>query len=363
MRVLFISSSEPGNYLSGGSQRSNYIRDALLTIANVDTIVVGGADRTSAMPHFNAERVAEVRTAHEAGRYVRFKQFLAARKFIKQACRDNLYDLIVVRYLHTTKLIPFSEHEKLIIDADDFAKSDVGGSVIVRAIRHLRSLILAKIIKRTRHTWIVDLRDAYFFEGRRFSYLPNTAVPTKTSETSKNSGLRILMVGSYWYSPNEEGLVWFATKILPRVRQVLPGVEFHAVGAYYKSSLAELGPGVHMRGFVDNLAEQYANATLVICPVFSGSGTQIKIVEALLADRPLVASKFSFAGFSNVLVAGEHLLVAETEDEWVAVLIKALKEPERLAAMARAGKEAAESAFGIERFKQHVIDTALGIEA
>lgn len=60
-------------------------------------------------------------------------------------------------------------------------------------------------------------------------------------------------------------------------------------------SVAEKIPGVELLGFVDDLDRLYASARAAVCPV-EGTGTKIKLIEALKAGRPVFAAAGSMAG-------------------------------------------------------------------
>lgn len=165
------------------------------------------------------------------------------------------------------------------------------------------------------------------------------------------------MVGMYAYLPNEEGLTWFTQNVLPEIVTRFPDVELHAVGRYTNQSLDKLGKAVKMRGFVDGLRDEYIRADVVICPIRSGSGTQIKVVEALMSGRPTVVSDFSYQGFSDVLEPDNHLLVARDPQEWVKHIIAVLRDPAAFSNMAQNGRKVAEMAYSLDAFSERVTET------
>ena len=117
-----------------------------------------------------------------------------------------------------------------------------------------------------------------------------------------------------------------------------------------------------MRGFVTDLAAEYDEASLVVAPILSGSGTQIKVLDALAHGRPLVASTFAHAGFGHDLHDEEHLLVAGDETQWIDCCSRVLADPESAAAMARRGSTAVHAAYGTTRMGSgragHTLDSA-----
>lgn len=358
MRILLLSIAEPGDYSSGGNQRSNHIRNVLLGIAEVDTIAFTREGASFVRQEWDDQRVAQVNVDPSAGRWERVRLRRAAKRMIAAAEAANAYDYIVARYFGNAALVPYRAHRKMVVDGDDLRQTGEGRSLVRRALIRIRAAVIRAVAKRMFRIWLVDPRDSTSVPGARVSMLPNTAGRAQpVAADSPKIGRRILMVGMYPYPPNEEGLIWFVRMILPRVVTAFPDVEFHAVGRYYKQELSELGGAVRMRGFVDDLAEEYRQADVVVCPIMSGSGTQIKVVEALMNGRPAVVSNFSYQGFSDVLTPDVHLLVARDEDEWVRHISAVLHHPDRFAAMAVKGREAAEQAYSIEAFSRRVAAT------
>jgi hypothetical protein len=87
---------------------------------------------------------------------------------------------------------------------------------------------------------------------------------------------------------------------------------------------AERIPNVALLGFQDDLVGLYRRTRAVICPV-EGTGTKIKIVEALVAARPVFAEPGSVRG----LMPGHERCVFPLEEGAVAAVLdddKALDE-------------------------------------
>ncbi|GAB6845924.1 glycosyltransferase involved in cell wall biosynthesis [Methylorubrum rhodinum] len=63
-------------------------------------------------------------------------------------------------------------------------------------------------------------------------------------------------------------------------------------------SLAGLeGPGVRLLGYLDSLADFYAQADLVVAPMLMGSGLKMKVGEALSYGRPVIGTEIGLEGF------------------------------------------------------------------
>lgn len=105
---------------------------------------------------------------------------------------------------------------------------------------------------------------------------------------------RCLFVGGR-NRPNEEGLHWFLTEVWPRIARQRSDAHLHicgAVGAVVRDAPA----GVVIRGRVDRLATEYAEAEVVVVPLLRGTGIKIKLVEAAAHGKACVTTPVGLQG-------------------------------------------------------------------
>lgn len=138
----------------------------------------------------------------------------------------------------------------------------------------------------------------------------------------------LLFVGTLDYAPNAEAVRWFAERVRRPLTVVGRGGD----------ALRAL-PGVTLRGWVDDLAGEYARAAAVVAPLRTGGGTNMKVVEALAAGRPLIATPVAVRGIP--VQDGVHARVADTPEAFAAAVDAALADREAAAAMAARGRELA----------------------
>ncbi|MFM2033252.1 MAG: hypothetical protein RLZZ297_2017 [Chloroflexota bacterium] len=134
---------------------------------------------------------------------------------------------------------------------------------------------------------------------------------------------RILCVGHFAHQPNRDGVAWFLTECWPAVRQRYPDLVLDLVGA----RPADIGivPGVCAHGVTSAVAAFYATATVVVVPIWWGSGVRIKILEAVGAGRPIVSTPMACEGLP--LRHDHELLVAADADAFIAAICRLLDDP------------------------------------
>jgi polysaccharide biosynthesis protein PslH len=132
-----------------------------------------------------------------------------------------------------------------------------------------------------------------------------------------DQGLSLLFVGNLSYQPNIDAASSLVQDVLPRLQQLLgEPVTVTLVGPLSADgTVAALGgrPGVRVTGFVPDLEIYYSSADAVVAPLTAGSGTRIKLLEALAHGLPVVTSSAGAAGLD--VHDGVHLLIANSPDE------------------------------------------------
>lgn len=147
-----------------------------------------------------------------------------------------------------------------------------------------------------------------------------------------------VFVGALDYRANIDGLVWFCREVWPELRRRHPKATFTAVGrkpAPAVRRLAEL-PGVSIAADVPDVRPYLARATAVAAPLRVARGIQNKVLEAMAARRPVVASGGALEGID--LEIGRHALQADSSDEWVAALSKLFEDRQLRIDLAAAGR-------------------------
>ena len=115
--------------------------------------------------------------------------------------------------------------------------------------------------------------------------------------------------------------------------------------------------GVKALGFVEDLAAEYEEARVVIIPIYQGSGTCVKFVEAMWMNRPIVSTSVGVRGLDRFAKDGEHYLLAKNDEEFANKTVALLLNTEKSIDMANKAKELAKNSFSQEKFMEIVKDT------
>jgi len=255
-------------------------------------------------------------------------------------------------------------HMRRVSDFDDIeSRSFAAGTIpppfdtrLGRLIAKRALFVLRKTERRIGQTWdhvtlCSDLDASRLGEaiGRPVAVLPNT-VDFGHWEPSPASGpLNVLFVGTFPYKPNLEGVTWFVEEVWPALNSSHPG-RFSLTLAGFdppEEILALDGKdGVSVAASPPSLAPYYAAAHVVIVPIFKGSGTRIKVIEAMAKRRPVVGTTIGCEGLG--LVDGEHYLDANDPSAFAAALAQLLNDPPLRTRIAETAAAHARSQFSQE---------------
>ncbi len=155
----------------------------------------------------------------------------------------------------------------------------------------------------------------------------------------------LVFTGALNYRPNADAVRFFVREVLPLVVQVRAQVHCTIVGDATPADVAELdGPHVTVAGRVADVRPLLRRAAVVIVPIRMGSGTRLKVLEALGMGRPMVTTSAGCEGIR--LEPGRHALVADTAETFAAAVVRLLEDRALAAGLGRNGRLLATQRYG-----------------
>lgn len=141
----------------------------------------------------------------------------------------------------------------------------------------------------------------------------HTIVPINHSLVKEK---RILFVGNFRHRPNVDGIIYFIKSIWPDVIKKHPYATVEIIGSEPPVEIMEFenSPGISVVGYIKNIRPHYENSMLSICPIRAGSGSRIKILDALAYGHPVVSTTVGYSGLR--LVENKDILVANSPLEF-----------------------------------------------
>ena len=280
---------------------------------------------------------------------------------VEDALREQVYDVVILESLFTTAYIPAIRRlsdADLVLRAHNVEHAlwdEVAEDMTSRPKRWLLNRFKSKLqseeikvlaaldgvvtITRDDAAWFEDtLQCVHPGSNCQVEVVPFGMDVDGTPHTALNKApLRALHLGAMDWAPNQQGVSWFVQNVWPLVRHALPEAQVALAGRNMGPEwTSDDGAGVHVLGEVDDAAATYDTPSVVVVPLHAGSGMRIKIAEALAAGRPIVTTTKGMTGLP--LKHEEHVMVADTAEDFAAVLVDLLSDGAKATAMGQRGR-------------------------
>lgn len=377
MNILFVTNLFRmfGDSNCGASNRSTMFVKALAQLGHVDVITFAGED-VSNIPNCEVVFGQELwSTAKKNGRWSKFAELftpwnpnaiypLVQEKvvIIEKQLAQKHYDYIACRYINEAAscgLLKYSD--RLILDTDDNpiekAKLEMQQVYSLRnKIYHLFKIGVIAIQTRLILSKVFCVFHSNILQPPCSTsiYLPNLSLNDKSCLIlSEKLPMRMLVVGWMDYFPNKDGVSHFIKFIYPIIKQRIPLVELHIVGKLTDSEIRSQWnnvEGVSVMGFIPNIQDEYEQARCVIVPLYHGSGTSVKVIEAMQINRPCICSPMGIRGLDVYFNTNEDFLMGSTDENFADACVQLLSNIQEGNRIATNAKNKAQKYFSQERF-------------
>ena len=154
----------------------------------------------------------------------------------------------------------------------------------------------------------------------------------------------IVFTGRMGYFPNADAAVFFANEVFPLVRRMLRAARFTIVGIDPSARVRALGmlPGVKVLADPD-VRRYLERASVAVAPLRSGTGLQIKVLEAMAKGAPVVATPIVAPAIAAE--DGKHWLLAESAADLADKVVFLLRNKRFAREMARQARRFVETRF------------------
>ena len=147
--------------------------------------------------------------------------------------------------------------------------------------------------------------------------IPNGIEIREVSNKASLSMNRFLFCGSLDYFPNREGLKWFLSNCWKNIKDTFADARLDIIGSGDSGELKDLVSkfdGVSLHGRVPSVEPWYSNSDIVIVPLLHGSGTRLKVLEAMSFSKPVVSTTKGAEGIDYI--KNKHLLIADNGNDF-----------------------------------------------
>lgn len=367
MKILMLTASLPYPPHQGGALRTYGILQGLyqagheITLLSFHDTDTGSSVESTPLTRFckrietvpppdrsKLERLRDllITTQPDIARRLYSDQFLDR---LKQLATETDFDLIQAEGIEVACYLPLirsaGTRAKLCYDAfnAEAALQQVIFQVDSREIRRwpaaVYSLIQSsRIAHFERHLLqIADLVIAVSMEDATIlrQYSPRNNIPvvangiftenyTSSSESLDLGQHALVFTGKMDYRPNVDAMYWFAEQVLPIITNQIPDTKLYIVGQKPHPRLEKLRDqkGIEITGWVPDVKPFLQGAGVYIAPLRMGSGTRLKILEAMATGCAVVATTIAASGMHNN--SQEAMLVVDNPAVMAAQIITLL---------------------------------------
>ena len=260
---------------------------------------------------------------------------------IKAIKKEFNFDVAICSFFRNTPVAP-TKLVPCLLDIDAIEEL-AGTSVLSKLLWPFTKLMMQRRARDFKKVLYIRPSDIYLFKKSQhvdFAYLPGfsaTALPGKS--VTKNQS--IIIVGSMQWLPNRDAIDALIRLHLPN-QLVAKGWTLRLIGSgtdRYKNI-----NGVDCAGFVEDINDEYRQAGMAICPIWSGAGANIKLAEAIQMGCAVVATGHSAAGYAGFLVPDRDFLVGATPQDFIKQIMRLVEDDDlRVTLEKNAKKFAAEN--------------------
>lgn len=158
----------------------------------------------------------------------------------------------------------------------------------------------------------------------------------------------VLFTGNMDYAPNVDAVTYFVKEIWPSVSSAHPQAKFVIAGQRPVEQVLKLAANnIEVTGFIPDLQEMYAMATVLVSPLRFGAGTQNKVLESMAMGVPVVCTNIGFEGLQ--IKSGEGVIMAKDKTAFTKELDQLLSDQELRKKVGEKGLAVAKNRFSWDK--------------
>ena len=181
-------------------------------------------------------------------------------------------------------------------------------------------------IQQSLRTFVCSNRDREYL-ARRWKLSGVTSVPNAIAIPPPQFSCAeptLMFLGGYYYFPNLNAANFLIESVWPLIQQARPDAKLMIAGTHPENihSYEAAPPGVEFTGFVEDLDALYRRSRVVCCPILSGSGTRVKMIEAAAYGKAIVATRVGAEGLD--FKDGQDYLQRDTAEAFASACLELL---------------------------------------
>ncbi|MFC1719524.1 glycosyltransferase [Pseudomonadota bacterium] len=175
----------------------------------------------------------------------------------------------------------------------------------------------------------------------RVEVLPNGVDTTHFINTyARSNEPSLVFTGGMGYAPNQDAVEYFAGEILPLIREAFPDCRFIVAGSSATGRFTKWenkDPLFVVASDLPDIRPYIGKAWVVVVPLRVGSGTRLKILEAMAMEKAIVSTPIGAEGMEHS--DGVNIILAEFPRTFADAVITLIRSPEDCRRMGERARE------------------------
>lgn len=402
MKILYLVTHIPFPLNSGGRRRTYQIIKSLSRSNEIDLVGFPSSPNSSTgvaelseycqnvfvVPFTVKHSIIKLLQSFFGGKPYKILQHhsYAMAEKVETLLKENKYDVVICEHLFVEQHIPpvsipvIPQNNDLnYIVYKQFAKSGKGlmrfySATQWKSLYRYEQKVLKKYMAGSAISEQERVKMEEMVDGIHTFLVPN-GVDTKYFQPSPSTSIEdeknIVFTGAYSYYPNEQAAYYFATNVFPDILQRIPEIKFYIVGPSPSQQLLALqNENIIVTGEVEDIRPFLLKADVVVAPIYFGSGTKNKILEALSSGKAVVTTTLGREGIE--VENGEHLLIADEDEAFASAVVALTYDRDKSSELGKAGRNLIEEKYSwdkiieefnisleeyVEKFKRQLIQS------
>lgn len=353
--ILFITTSSNWPLTDGKRQRTWFLIEALSEKYSVDLLLIGyPSEKQQIEKSTNSiERLYFFDLSNSNLPVVGYPSFLISKKqkskknsilnqienLFADLHSNNQYSFVFSRYLWPLLILSFPKEIKLVCDIDDVyfeaekskiqKETNFSRKLKLKGLFFLGSFKIKKLLNRIDIPIIVKESDRLFYSLKKSVCLPNIPFGfyiDKEKQTNiiniptNDSKPQFGFIGKLSYRPNYLGLIEFINLVWnpliekeSEYRLVIAGSG--EIPEILKETIAN-SKNIDLLGFVESPETFWNQISTLIVPVAEGGGSNIKVAEAFIYGKKVIAHPFASRGYEDFKYS-DYLILPKNSQDWI----------------------------------------------
>lgn len=218
------------------------------------------------------------------------------KNYFNQILKNNNYDFIIISYAYWASLIKDNKNTKnakLIIDTHDFLTSQFQSQKNFNLGKYIQKEI--NILNLFDKTLVISNEEKYVFSQfcSNEVEIVTHSLPKNFEFKQDNKKYDLVYVASN-NDHNIKSAKWFFNNVYPLLSKDIKICVVGRIGAFCPDN-----DNIEKIEYIQNLDLIYSVSKVAICPMLSGTGLKIKVIEAMSFGLPIVCNERGVDGLLN----------------------------------------------------------------